>query len=273
MLPLNFQRAVNNVLNSESTLCDKDHEKAHLRSEEMDKCTGPPVYDGLTQAAILMQLHIHLSVLEEETKRAGITIKNLQRAVNFLLSGKATPPGSGIRKLDDIAHSAPQSAEPKKVVSRKIPNESGQGLTSGGSAEPKLWPPWIRMKGIPGKKTPGKEEVPNTSGAEESSNTERTSLLTRAKTSGLQLSRGKDPIPVPQRVQKSSTTQPPHSVAVQVKKMPDGSIAGRARASHKKGHKPGYPTGQRRTTKTVFHPPPENITVTPSSTSVQAPRL
>lgn len=35
---------------------------------EMDKCVGPPVYEGLTQAAVLMQLHTHLSVLDEENK-------------------------------------------------------------------------------------------------------------------------------------------------------------------------------------------------------------
>ncbi|CAG4958206.1 unnamed protein product [Colias eurytheme] len=59
-----------------------------------DKLVGPPVYTGLTQSAVLLQMHTRLCELEEENRKIAVFIKDMQRAVEFLLSGEAVDPGS-----------------------------------------------------------------------------------------------------------------------------------------------------------------------------------
>lgn len=95
--------------------------------------------------------------------------------------------------------------------------------------------------------------------------------MSRAKSSGLKLHKGKDPVVVSPPIHKKPLEANTQTAATQVKQMPDGSVAGRVRPSQKRGGKPGYPTNPRRN-KQAFCPPPANIAMTPSSSSVKASR-
>lgn len=128
-----------------------------------------------------------------------------------------------------------------------------------------LQDPLLRLKDTGTDKTGDKKNISS------GSSRGKASLLTRAKAGDVRLSRGKDPVSTILPSQKHHSVPDIQPVTVQVRQMPDGSIAGRAKPSQKKSGKPGYPTGHKRG-KQVFRPPPSDIAVTPSSSSVQVSR-
>lgn len=238
---------------------------------------GPPVYTGLSQSAVLLQMHAHLTKLEDQHKQSEEALRTLRLALNHLLGRNTSTERLSSPPLGNCPTTAPISNPNVRPSSQgleaALPNANFQKKKKKSrGVQAHIGNQYSTKTQCPAGPSQQTTYIPSFSIAESQPNLSRgPSLISRTAGVKLTLNRGKDPPATSTPTILEAGGQLSISPSIQIKRLPDGSFISRVRGVPKQGVKrvPNKKKQALSQSHKTFSPPPQ-LGVSLSSQSVQA---